>query len=145
MFWRAITPVSGKGRRHGDPPGKHRIIWMGLIPLYDNHILEWLENRLPIRFVWEEMWMFDHPNCPSPELSPGRYVASVFYAHLEDRLKGSLFYRPDSSVAAAGYRGEAAVGGDRFTAGELFLSAAGRCGSAVGFREKKDRFPHSRL
>ena len=78
------------------PSGNHRIIWMGLIPLYDNHILEWLENRLPIRFVWEEMWMFDHPNCPSPELSPGRYVASVFYAHLEDRLKGSLFYRPDS-------------------------------------------------
>lgn len=39
-------------------PDVENVMWMGLIPLYDNSVLSKLESQLPCKFVYEEMWMF---------------------------------------------------------------------------------------
>ena len=67
-----------------------RILWMGLIPLYNNNLLAKIEAVMPVRFVWEEMWMFDHPDCPPAE--PADDLRGLFYSQMADRLCGSVFY-----------------------------------------------------
>ncbi len=69
-----------------------RILWMGLIPLYNNNLLAKIEAVMPVRFVWEEMWMFDHPDCPPAE--PADDLRGLFYSQMADRLCGSVFYDP---------------------------------------------------
>ncbi len=69
-----------------------RILWMGLIPLYNNNLLAKIEAVMPVRFVWEEMWMFDHPDCPPVE--PADDLRGLFYSQMADRLCGSVFYDP---------------------------------------------------
>lgn len=61
---------------------KLRFFWMGLIPLYDNSMLSFLETKYNCQFVYEEMWMFGNDY-----LRP-----SFFYEDLENKIKHSLFY-----------------------------------------------------
>ena len=81
-----------------------RILWMGLIPLYDNNLLSKIEAKLPVRFVWEEMWMFDHPDCP-PTAQLAGDMRVLFYSQMAERLCASVFYdakvRRDRLVAIA--------------------------------------------
>lgn len=63
--------------------------WMGLIPLYDNSMLSYLETKYNCRFVYEEMWMFGND-----------YLRlSSFYEDLENKIRHSLFYHLDKRIS----------------------------------------------
>lgn len=70
------------------PQERLRIFWMGLIPLYDNGLLERLEQELPVQFVFEEMWMFERPDL-SDGLSCGlcRGLECSFFFRFERRMQ----------------------------------------------------------
>lgn len=68
---------------------KFWLFWMGLIPLYDNNMLSFLETKYNCQFVYEEMWMFGNDY-----LRP-----SVFYEDLENKIKHSLFYDLDKRIS----------------------------------------------
>ena len=68
---------------------RFRIFWMGLIPLYDNNMLSFLEAKYNCQFVYEEMWMFGNLY-----LRP-----SFFYEDMENKIKHSLFYDLDKRIS----------------------------------------------
>lgn len=61
---------------------RKRIFWMGLIPLNNNNILSSIEKKLPVTFVYEEMWMFGD-TCISEE---------YFFDEIAIKIENGLFY-----------------------------------------------------
>lgn len=61
---------------------KFRIFWMGLIPLTNNNMLSSMERKLPVSFIYEEMWMF------------GEYyiTEAEFFDDLANKIQKGFFY-----------------------------------------------------
>lgn len=59
-----------------------KIFWMGLIPLNNNSILSSVEKKLPVSFVYEEMWMFG--DCYIKEKN--------FFHEITSKIESGLFY-----------------------------------------------------
>lgn len=60
----------------------YKILWMGLVPLYDSSFLKKVEQTVGGSIVMEEMWLYDH--------RPIGY--QHFYDDLAHRIRQSFFY-----------------------------------------------------
>lgn len=66
------------------PSGK-RLVWLGLIPLYDLGLVTRLYAQTGFWVAWEEMWMFERPDCHTED----------FFTGMAERLRQSLFFDED--------------------------------------------------
>ena len=67
------------------PPSGRRLLWLGLIPLYDLGLVDRLRAQTGFWVAWEEMWMFERPDCHTED----------FFTGMAERVRRSLFYDPD--------------------------------------------------
>jgi len=81
MLKLVLKTIKDKTLQHSYPDSL-RILWMGLIPLYDNSILSHIEKCFPCTFVYEEMWMFGHYFLTEDN----------FFENLSSKIRTSLFY-----------------------------------------------------
>ena len=65
-----------------------RILWMGLIPLYNNNILSKAEVCFPCKFVYEEMWMFSNSIISEEH----------FVEDMAQKIRNSFFYNVDKRL-----------------------------------------------
>ncbi len=61
---------------------KFRIFWMGLIPLNNSNMLSRIERKLPVSFVYEEMWMFGDYDITEEQ----------FFFDIACKIKNGFFY-----------------------------------------------------
>lgn len=85
---RKLLTYIGERKKQYTNSEKIRFFWMGLIPLYDNNMLSYIENRYDCQFVYEEMWMFGDYHLEAP----------TFYDDMDKKIRGSLFYNLDERI-----------------------------------------------
>ena len=70
--------------RMWQPRSGLRLFWLGLVPLYDIGLIARLPEQTGFRVVFEEMWMFERPDCHADD----------FFSGMAERVRRSLFYDP---------------------------------------------------
>ena len=58
VFQELLRSVRSRIPQYQEPARK--ILWMGLVPLYDSSFLKKVEQTMGGSIVMEEMWLYDH-------------------------------------------------------------------------------------
>lgn len=89
LFQLVIRFICGKLKDYKEPGnGVKKVFWMGLIPLYNNNILEQAEKEVACKFIYEEMWMFGEYSIAEDD----------FWKTLADRVENNLFYQTNRRI-----------------------------------------------
>ncbi len=67
-----------------------RVLWLGILPLYKNSIIQEIEKKYKCRIVYEELYSFPHE-----QLS-----VKSFFNDLAKRIEKNLFYTPEKRMEA---------------------------------------------